>query len=311
AIGAEAFIPPTSTESLGVFYIHELDLDPLKFSAGVRLQRDEVALADGLTMDGVSERDFSLVTVSAGAVRELGGDWQATINWQRSERAPTQEELVANGPHIATQAFEIGDPALDKEISNNIDFGIHGRLGPLHLRADAFYNNIDDFVFLANTPDVEDDLPVQVWSQSDASFWGVELEASYLVDLGPAGDVEWRVFADSVEAEVDAGNGEIPRLSPARAGAGLDWHRGNWRANVSYYRVFDKEDVAEFETETDGYDMLTANAVYTVPLDRADVELFIKGSNLLDQTQRVHTSFLKNQAPLPGVNVTGGVRVHF
>ncbi|MGK7296607.1 MAG: TonB-dependent receptor plug domain-containing protein, partial [Candidatus Wenzhouxiangella sp. M2_3B_020] len=39
AIGAEAFIPPTSTESLGVFYIHELDLDPLKFSAGVRLQR--------------------------------------------------------------------------------------------------------------------------------------------------------------------------------------------------------------------------------------------------------------------------------
>jgi iron complex outermembrane receptor protein len=311
AIGAEAFIPPATTESAGIFYIHELDFESAEYSAGVRLQRDEIALDDGLQMDGVGERDFSLLTLSAGSIWRLGDGWQATFNWQRSERAPTQEELFANGPHVATQAFEIGDPTLDEEVSNNFDFGIHAELGRAHLRADVFYNNIDDYVYLANTADVEDELPVQVWSQSDASFWGVEVEASYVTELGAAGELEWRVFGDSVEAEVDAGNGEIPRLSPARAGAGLDWHRGDFRANVAYYRVFEKNDVAEFETPTPGYNMLTANAAYLLRFGRTEFELFVKGSNLLDETQRVHTSFLKDEAPLPGLNVTGGLRMRF
>jgi iron complex outermembrane receptor protein len=103
----------------------------------------------------------------------------------------------------------------------------------------------------------------------------------------------------------------VPRLSPARAGGGLDWHRGNFRANVVYYRVFEKNDVAEFETRTPGYNMLTVNAAYAVPVGDAEFELFVKGANLLDETQRVHTSFLKDLAPLPGLNVTGGVRVRF
>jgi len=311
AIGEEAFIPPATTESAGLFYIQELDFNPVKLSAGLRLQRDEIQLDDGRTVDGVAKRDYSLLTVSAGAVWQFEENWQATFNWQRSERAPTQEELFAFGPHVATQAFEIGDPTLDTEVAKNFDIGLHGELGRIHVKADVFYNRISDFVFLANTAEVMDDLPVQVWSQANAQFWGVEFEASYRADIGPAGELEMRLFADSVDATVDAGNGEIPRLSPARFGTGLDWHRGNWRANLSYYRVFQKEDVAEFESRTAGYDMLTVNAVYAVPLKRADLEIFVKGANLLDQTQRVHTSFLKEDAPLPGLNVSGGFRLRF
>jgi iron complex outermembrane receptor protein len=75
--------------------------------------------------------------------------------------------------------------------------------------------------------------------------------------------------------------------------------------------VFEKDDVAEFETPTDGYNMLIANAAYLVRTGETEVELFVKGANLLDETQRVHTSFLKDDAPLPGLNVTGGLRVRF
>jgi len=309
AIGAEAFIPPATTESVGLFGVAEYDLDPLKLSAGLRWQDDEVSLDQGLVIDGFDSRDFSLFTVSAGAIWRLPAGWQASLNWARSERAPTQEELFANGPHVATQAFEIGDPTLDEEVSNNFDFGIHRELGPFHLRADVFVNDIDDFVFLANTPDVEDGLPVQIWSQADAEFWGFEFETSYLTELGSAGDLEWRLFTDTVQADIDAGNGEVPRLSPTRLGGGLDWHLGDLRANINYYRVFERADPAEFETATDGYNMLTANVNYTLPIRAADIELFVKGANLTDETQRVHTSFLKEFAPLPGLNITGGIRV--
>ncbi|MDT8408872.1 MAG: TonB-dependent receptor [Wenzhouxiangellaceae bacterium] len=311
AIGAEAFIPSATTESLGFFLVEELDLDPVRLSAGIRYQEDEVKLDQGVVIDGFQKREFDLFTASAGAIWEFAEGWQTSLNWQRSERAPTQEELFANGPHIATQAFEIGDATLSEEVSNNIDLGLHADLGQFHLRADGFYNDIDDFVFLANTPDTEDGLPVQIWSQADAEFWGFEFEASYLFETTPIGDFEWRLFTDTVQADIDAGNGEVPRLSPTRVGSGLDWHRGNFRANLNYYRVLERSDVAEFETETSGYNMLSANLNYRLPIHTAEIELFVKGNNLTDETQRVHTSFLKEFAPLPGINFSGGIRARF
>src|SRR6056297_1901981 len=129
AIGDEAFVPPANTESLGIFLVEEYDLDPVRLSAGLRYQNDEVKLADGLAVDGISSRDFSAFSVSAGTLWRVTDDWQASLNWQRSQRSPTQEELFANGPHIATQAFESGEPTLGKETSNNVDFGIHKHSG--------------------------------------------------------------------------------------------------------------------------------------------------------------------------------------
>ncbi|MDX1626177.1 MAG: TonB-dependent receptor [Wenzhouxiangellaceae bacterium] len=311
AIGEEAFIPPASTESLGLFLVEEIDLDPFRFSVGLRWQDDEVGLDDGLQMDGISSRDFQARSVSLGGIWRFDEDWQASANWALSERSPTQEELFANGPHVATQAFEIGDPTLGKETSNNIDVGIHKFAGPVHFRLDLFRNDIEDFVYLARTGEIEDGLPVQVWSQSDAEFWGAETEVSWRVDGVAGGELEWQLFADTVRADLDAGNGEVPRLSPSRLGGGLDWHRGNWRVDVSLYRVMDADEVAEFETRTGGYNMLSANLAYTWFIDATEVEVFLKGANLLDETQRVHTSFLKDEAPLPGLNVAAGLRARF
>ncbi|NKI34315.1 TonB-dependent receptor [Wenzhouxiangella sp. XN79A] len=311
AVGEEAFIPAADTQSKGLFVIEEFDLDPILLSAGLRLQTDEISLADSVLADGTRSRDFDLLSLSAGAVWRFAPDWQASANWQRSERAPTQEELFANGPHIATQNFEVGDPSLGKETSNNIDIGIHKYAGPFHFRADVFYNDIEDFVYLADTGDIEDGLPVQIWSQADAEFWGLEAEASVKLPETSFGDFELRGFGDTVDADIDVGNGNVPRLSPTRLGAGLDWHRGGWRGNVEFVRVFEVDDVAEFESETDGYNMLTANLAYRWTIGMSEFELFLKGANLLDEEQRVHTSFLKDVAPLPGINITTGLRARF
>jgi len=311
AIGAEAFIPPGTSESFGIFVLEEFDLDPVTLSAGFRWQDDEVSLARGRSVAGIDSRDFTAISVSAAAVWRIDDAWQARLNWQRAERSPTQEELFADGPHVATQAFEIGDPTLGEETSNNFDFGLHYDFGGLHLSADFFYNDIDDFVFLANTPDVEDGLPVQIWSQTDADFFGTEIQAEYRFDTTPAGDFELRGFFDSVEADIDAGNGEVPRISPWRIGAELDWHYRDLRANIGYTRILEVDDPAAFETRTSGYNALSANLVWMFTLQRTEIELFVKGENLTDETQRVHTSFLKDFTPRPGINFTGGIRARF
>ncbi len=310
AIGAEAFVPPGNTESLGIFLLEEIPVGDFKFSTGFRWQDDQITLADGLDVNGISSRDFTAISVSAGSIWNFADGWQTAFNWQRSERSPNQEELFAFGPHIATQAFEIGDPNLREETSNNFDLSLHKYDGKLHFRADVFYNEIDDFIFLANTGDVEDGLPVQIWSQQDAEFYGFEGEVSYLFDQTSIGSFEWRVFADMVQANLSDGS-EIPRLSPTRIGTGLDWHKGNLRANINYYHVFSRDDVAEFETTTPSYNMLSANLAYRLYAGTSEIEFFIKGTNLTNEEQRVHTSFLKDFAPLPGINFSAGVRGYF
>jgi iron complex outermembrane receptor protein len=40
-------------------------------------------------------------------------------------------------------------------------------------------------------------------------------------------------------------------------------------------------------------------------------QLFVKGNNLTDELALVHTSFLKNSAPLPGRSVEIGLKFDF
>ena len=62
------------------------------------------------------------------------------------------------------------------------------------------------------------------------------------------------------------------------------------------------------ETSTDGFKMLDFNAVKTYEIGgdkTAKLTLFAR--NLLDEKARNHSSFVKNEVPLPGRNI--GVRV--
>ena len=45
--------------------------------------------------------------------------------------------------------------------------------------------------------------------------------------------------------------------------------------------------------------------------DRHGLTIFFLGRNLLDQEARVHTSFIKEFAPLPGVDLRAGFRFDF
>jgi iron complex outermembrane receptor protein len=72
--------------------------------------------------------------------------------------------------------------------------------------------------------------------------------------------------------------------------------------------VFNQQDAAIGEFETEGYTDLAIYADYHLDLNRGELLPYAKGSNLLDQEIRNHASFLKNFAPEPGRGVRLGVR---
>ncbi len=306
AVGEESFVPKTNTNALGVFGIARRMWDGFQLDLGARV--------DSVSYDpeGQGKRDFKPLSLSLAGGWKLAGNWRVTASFDHAERAPVEEELFADGPHIATLAYEIGDAGLGKEASNQVELGLHYDSAWLEAKVSAYYNRFQNFIYIVDTGnswywDEEDDyLPIRQWSQADARFRGFEGEATF--HLADAWDL--RAFGDTIRATLADGS-NVPRIAPARIGAQLRWHTGGWRAAFGATRYADQDKVAENETPTAGYTLVDAHMAYHFDTSASGWELFLDGNNLTDQVAHVHTSFLKDVVALPGRSFNAGFRVFF
>lgn len=299
AVGEEAFVPPSETDRLGLFVLEEQEFGDVLVELGVRI--DDV---DTEANTGVS-RSFSPFSASAGLVWHVSDDVHLSGSLSRSERAPVEEELFSNGPHIATQTFEIGDANLDVEASTNAEITLRRHAGAWTGSVTLYRNDFDDFIFLADTGMEKDELPVRIWSQQDAEFTGLEAELRYAV----SDSLDLYLMGDTVDAELDDGS-NVPRTPPQRIGGGLNWDMERWAVGLDVIRYASQDDIAAFEERTDGYTLVGADFAYRFNTD-SNWEVYLRGRNLGDEEARNHTSLLKEGAPLPGRNFIFGVRASF
>lgn len=304
AVGEEAFVPANDSSDWGLFWLEQKTFGALATELGVRYDRVKVEPDDGENLT------FNAFNISSAFRYNLGEDWHLSLNLDRAERAPAPEELLSDGPHVATQSFEIGDTELDTEISKRVELGLHLHRGPLEGRVAVYHNRFDDFVFLASTDEIEDGLPVRLWSQADARFTGYEVELTATLADNASGEWKLKTFADGVRARLDDG-GDLPRIPSRRIGADLAWRLDGLRASVGLVRYADQDRVATFESPSDGYTLVNAHLSYHWDGASHGWEIFLDGNNLADQTARAHTSFLKEIAPLPGRSLAFGIRAFF
>jgi iron complex outermembrane receptor protein len=308
AIGEEAFVPPVDGESLGVFLVEDVDLMPWQLSLGGRVESGAYRPSNGAPRFDDTASSFSL-----GAVRSFGDGYAFMATLARSERLPVAEELYSNGPHVATGVVQIGDPTLVGETAQHVDVGLRGRMGPLNWTVTTFHTQYDDFIYLADSgaADPVEGLPIFVYAQADADFSGVEAEVFLPLLAEGSNEVDMRLYADYVRGELTSGE-PLPRLPPLRYGARLEYHNSRLLVGLEGTRYDDQDDVAAFEEETAGYFMLNADLRWRfVGVTGAELEMFVKATNLYDEEARKHTSFVKDVAPLPGRNYSLGFRSRF
>jgi iron complex outermembrane receptor protein len=307
AIGEEAFVPGARTRSLGLFVVEQAEWDRFKFEAGLRRERQSVEADTG------ARRDFRLGSASAGARWKFADGWHVSLNLDRAQRAPSEQELFAFGPHIASSTFEIGDAALGIETSRQAEIGLHVHAARFEAEASLYRNRFDDYILLANTGlvDADSGLPIREWRQQDATFTGVEAEATlHLVDDARR-SLDLRLFGDRVRA-TGADGMPLPRIPPARLGAELRWESGPWRASLGATRNGAQKRPAPLEVSSAGYTLVEASLDYVV--DAADGtrwEAFLQGRNLGDALARPATSIIKDAVPLPGLGISVGLRAFF
>ena len=302
AQGEEAFIAATQTRNHGLFLLERYSWDTFYIEAGLRYEWQGIDVKS----DQPDLRHHGL-SASVGAMWDFTPGYAAGLSFSRSQRLPTAEELYANGPHVATGQFEVGDPGLEVETSHNLELGLRKKTGALRFGLSLYRNVVRDFIFAADTGAVIDDLRVVNFRQQNAVFHGLEAEVTYAITQS----IDVSVFGDYVRGKIKGGD-NLPRIPPGRLGGRIDARWEGWKGYVQFYHVFTQNDVAPLETRTGGYNMLNVGLAYGGQYaELTSFEFFIRANNLLNEKALVHTSFIKDSAPLPGVNVTVGARFTF
>ena len=306
-------IPITKSSSIAAFLVEERDFGPVRASAGLRLE----SVRRNPEGTDLAARRFSLASYSIGGLWTFLPGYGAGATFSMAQRAPSTEELYSNGPHESTATFVIGDAALGKETSRNIELSLQKTEGLLRWKANLFHNRVRNFVFgrLDGTlvdedgsldPDAE--FLRRFWSQGDATIRGAELEISYNLN---GNGFSWRGFADTSRGTLD-GAGNLPLQPATRFGLDANYKQGGWRGGISVVHAQGQNRLAAFEgAPTPSYTQLDASASYGWRAGGHHVSVFAIARNLLNRDIRLSTSILRDVAPQPGRNFIVGVRTRF
>ena len=322
----EGVLPETRRRGAALFAVEERRFGSVLVELGARYEGVRYRVHEDYE-DGTRApaRDFNLFSASAAAAWEFAPGFDIGGIATYSQRAPMAEELYFIGAHPATFAFEIGDPALSKERAVNVDVSLRKTAGALRGKVTLFVNRIRDYVYgtfdgtttdiLDGNGDVEETLSNLFYRQDDARFRGAEAELEWGERRGP----QARLWADTVRAKLTSGIHEganLPRISPTRFGLDLGWRADAWSAQAAVTRAQRQDRVSSFdlrdgipETPTPGYTRIDLSGVYAVPLSSLPLKLYAQIRNLTDREIKVHTSFLKDFAPLPGRSFWLGLRL--
>jgi iron complex outermembrane recepter protein len=313
ALGEEAFLTPTETVTPAFFLFEKKSLTPqldLDFGGRVEFVRHDPR--------GLESQEFVPFSLSTGPRWDITGDGSYTLaaTVAYAERAPNAVELFADGQHLARQIFEQGATSLSKERSWGADIVFRKNTGSLTAAFTPFYQRFSNYINLAGTGEEMLDLPVYQYEETEAYFWGFEFESALVVSdiIGLSENtVQVEYQADYVRAQEDQESSSLPRIPPLRNIARLTYkYKDRLETMVEGVFVEAQSRVAEFELPTSSYSLLNTEVRLNLEAEASrGLQVFLRGSNLTNEEARIHTSFLKDLAPLRGRAFLVGLRGSF
>ena len=303
AVGDEAYVPRTGIREQGLYTVQRFDRGGLGFEGGLRLDKRSLESA-------AADRDFTNVSASAGVFFRPSAPLFVGLSVARNARAPSEVELFAEGPHVATGAFEVGDIDLDSEVASSVEATLHFAQGPFEFDLHAYHADYDGFIDLRPTgvDDVDSGLPVFEYVQTGATFRGFEAEVEYRLWESGQRSLTLTGAADHVRASTDLG--PAARIPPWSVTGGVEWASRLFDVGLEVLHVGEQDRTTEFELPTDSYTLVSVKGAVRPFADR-NVTVFAEASNLTDEEAREHASFQKDIAPLPGRNFRVGVTYRF
>jgi iron complex outermembrane receptor protein len=335
AVGSFTGTRPATLQATALYGYDELELGAWRLAIGGRADGHRLTPLDSTEtrlLRGVRTRAFTAWSGAATLTRALVGNWRVGGGVARAFRAPAIEELFSAGPHLATYAYEVGNPDLGAERGAGAELFVEHDGPRARTTLTAFRNAIAGFIRYAPLVDPATGLPqldtrlrrypVYQASQTDAVLEGIEGRTQFELVRRVAVDatVSW------IRGTERSGAQPLPAMPPLRARLEVRRDSPAWFAGATVEAIGAQRRVprpvalqgscnvnvaaegiaallpAEF-CPTDGATLLHLTAGRRFSVGGRLHALTLSLDNALDARWRDHLWRAKQVAPQPGRNV--------
>ncbi len=316
--GEEAFVPASTNDNVAAFIYQELPIGRDDFDdhaprlqLGARYDRFSIGTnptdADAIGRFGASQsRTFDNVAGSLGVSVPVSHELSFTANASRGFRAPTVEEMFANGFHAAVGTFDVGNPSLTPEQSTGLEAGLRAQSGRTFAQFSTYRNRINNYILPrgVGVADADGDtVPLVNFAQADARLYGAEGQFETTLGRRLVGGI----MGDYTRARFQNGGGDLPYIPAGRLGASLRYDNGRLSFGGDTRRIFSQTKVSgdALDVATDAYTLVNLNATLLVTLRGSTVHsITVRADNVLDAQYRDAVSRIKSFAFNPGRNLS-------
>lgn len=325
--GGSLRTPSTFDWSAAGFIVEEIGTGALRTQVGARYDwsrfepREQTTIFVGGELVPVRPRTFGSVSGSLGLLYTAGGGVRVGASLARAYRTPDFNELYSDGPHLAANSYDVGDPELRAESGLGADLFIRVTRERIQAEIAAFRNQLDNYVFPSSRGRAElgpQGTPRFQYTNEDVVLSGaegrVELEiATDLIFDGTASFVRGTftneraaipvISEGGADTSFVAASSNPPLLPPLRARAALRLDRPRYFAEGGVRLSGRQERTGDFEDPTAGYALADLSFGWRLLAGASGHAITLRIDNLFDKEYRDHLSRTKAVMPEPGRSI--------
>ncbi|RIA09822.1 iron complex outermembrane receptor protein [Flavobacteriaceae bacterium MAR_2010_72] len=289
--GEEQLIPNATTNDVGLLATSHIHFEKLDIQLGARFDNRNINVESGLN------KTFNSFNGALGFKTDIANKVTARLNFATGFRAPNLAELTSDGAHEGTNRYEVGNPDLKNEQNFQTDLALEFKNEHIELFVNGFYNKVNNYIFIAPNGQFIDGDNVFVYEQSDAKLYGGEVGLHFHPH-----PLDWLHIESSFESVTgkQSDDSYLP-LIPAnsfnnkiRIELVNDWLTEGY-AFLKLTTTLKQDKISDFETNTPGYNLLSAGIGGKLKVLNNDLSIAISGNNLTNKTYIHHLSRLKSE----------------
>ena len=249
--GEETLIPDATTNDFGILAVSHIHFVKADIQLGARFDNRTIAVQNGI------EKNFNSFNGAFGVKTNIHKNITARLNLASGFRAPNLAELTSDGVHEGTSRYEIGNPNLKNEQNFQTDLSLEFKNDHIELFANAFYNMVNDYIFLSPNGTIINNSPAYDYLQADANLFGGEFGLHFHPH-----PLDWLHIESSFETVTGKQkNDNYLPLIPANSLKNtirVEFKNGWVKNGYTFLKLsttFDQNNISNFETTTPGYNL--------------------------------------------------------
>ncbi len=301
--GDQPLGPNSTTGDVAGYAYEELAASPrTRLQAGLRFDYNWIQThpapqsTDPVFRTSDESRHHHAVTASLGLNQKLSEHLRGAFSVARSFRAPTVQELFANGLDAPSGTYTIGTSSLGPETGLGVDASLKGRYRTVTFELSPYVNYINHYIYGFLRGDTIQDFPVRQFGATSARLWGYEMSLNY----EPVQSVLLRGTSSYVNAEDTQLHEPLPFIPPLRGRLSATYRGPKYRATMEWRLAAAQHRLGVGDTPTAGYAVMNLGAgLRFVSHGRVSV-VSLRCNNVFNTLYRSAVSVIKDFVPQPG-----------